>query len=216
MLGLSRNSTGRTCSRGVRSIGSAAPWRLSSFVLIGLIVLLATSCKTAKTLTATEQHAAVSSDSSANLRQTEAASSRHEESLLMWTQPVKADTAQLEIPLQDVASLPPGASYHAKSGRANVRAYLKPQAEGGTGQMPTLIVEASCDSLQQLCLWYHNQSDSLQRQLDYMEIEMEKADLKADITSLERPPNGINIDLVIIIACIMTGILVMYLIKKKT
>lgn len=134
----------------------------------------------------------------------------------MWTQPVKADTAQLEIPLRDVASLPAGASFQAKSGRATVRAYLKPQADGGTEQMPTLIVEASCDSLQQLCLWYHERGDSLQRQLDYMESEMAKADLKADITALERPPNGINIDLVIIIACIMTGILVMYLIKKKT
>lgn len=134
----------------------------------------------------------------------------------MWTQPVKADTAQLEIPLGDVASLPAGASYQAKSGRANVRAYLKPQAEGGTEQTPTLIVEASCDSLQQLCLWYHERGDSLQRQLDYMESEMAKAELKADITALERPPNGWSMDLVIIIACIGAGILVMYLIKKKT
>lgn len=132
----------------------------------------------------------------------------------MWTQPVRADTARLEIPLRDVASLPPGASYQAKHGRTNVRAYLKPQ-DGGNASSPILIIESSCDSLQQLCLWYQDRGDSLQRQLNYMESEMAKADSKADITALERPPNGINIDLAIIVSCIMAGILVMYLIKKK-
>lgn len=132
----------------------------------------------------------------------------------MWEQPVRSDTAQLEISLTDLASLPQGAGYQAKHGRANVRAYLKPQG-GGNASNPTLIIESSCDSLERLCLWYQDRGDSLQRQLDYMEKVMARDELKADITALERSSKGINMDLVIAMICAGVGILIMCLIKKK-
>ena len=51
----------------------------------------------------------------------------------------------LKIPTTDLYALPPDASFHGKKGQANVD--VKTQGD-------TLIVYASCDSLQRIVEWY--------------------------------------------------------------
>ena len=72
--------------------------------------------------------------------------------------------------MNNLLSLPQGASYNGKHGRANVKAYVQPN-DGG--EMPTIIVEASCDSLQQLCLRYESERDSLRNQVSLLSRQME-------------------------------------------
>lgn len=51
----------------------------------------------------------------------------------------------LKIPVPDLLALPPGASYHGKSGQSQVDV----KASGDT-----LVVTSTCDSLQRMVLWY--------------------------------------------------------------
>lgn len=52
------------------------------------------------------------------------------------------------IPMDNLRSLPPGAGYHARNGRANVDV----RARGDT-----IVVHATCDSLQRLCEYYEHE-----------------------------------------------------------
>ena len=56
----------------------------------------------------------------------------------------------MEIPAARLAELPPGASFHKRSGRASVDVSRKGD---------TLRVYASCDSLQALCDYYEQRSE---------------------------------------------------------
>lgn len=60
--------------------------------------------------------------------------------------------------------LPKGAVYERKSGRANVKAWL--EADDDCDKPPNVVIEASCDSLAQVCYYYERRCDSLQRQCD--------------------------------------------------
>ena len=57
---------------------------------------------------------------------------------------VEADTATLRVGLDSVLLWPSGAVYHAQSGRAQVRV----STETGVGGVKTLVVTATCDSLE--------------------------------------------------------------------
>ena len=132
--------------------------------------------------------------------------------MVMWTQPVASDTVRLSIPMNNLLSLPQGASYNGKHGRANVKAYVQPN-DGG--EMPTIIVEASCDSLQQLCLRYESERDSLRNRVSLLSRQMEMSYSNNARTEQKKPPNGVCLDLFFIIAGIMTCLFLMYLIRKK-
>ena len=124
----------------------------------------------------------------------------------MWTQPIASDTVRLSIPMNNLLSLPQGASYNGKHGRANVK-------DGD--KMPTIIVEASCDSLQQLCLRYESERDSLRNQVSLLSRQMEMSYSNNARTEQKKPPNSVCLDLFFIIAGIMTCLFLMDLIRKK-
>ena len=120
----------------------------------------------------------------------------------MWTQPVKADTAQLRIPLDNLYSLPEGASYTGKQGRANVRVTLSGVA---AGERPTLLIESSCDSLQGRCYWYSEQNDSLREQVSLMQQAMRQSQLdSSNEAKCKQPPNAASS---ILIWIVMGGVL---------
>ena len=111
---------------------------------------------------------------------------------VLWTQPIASDTVRLSIPTNNLLSLPQGASYNSKHGRANVKAYVMPN-DGG--EMPTIIIEASCDSLQQLCLRYESERDSLRSQVDLLSKQMETSYRNNARTEQKKPPDGVCVDL---------------------
>lgn len=79
--------------------------------------------------------------------------------MLLWTEPVKADTALMEIALDSTLwRLPEGVSWTAASGRAKVRASVKRSLDGG---VPTLLIESACDSLERLCALYEAENERL-------------------------------------------------------
>ena len=58
---------------------------------------------------------------------------------------------RLEIPTDSLLKLPEGSSFHAKSGQARL--------DIGKGKEPgTIVVYASCDSLQRQCEYYEKSS----------------------------------------------------------
>lgn len=65
----------------------------------------------------------------------------------------------LTLKTDSLLDLPAGASYHAKSGRANL--------DVGKGTEPgTIVVYASCDSLQRLVEYYERQAGEYKAALD--------------------------------------------------
>ena len=73
--------------------------------------------------------------------------------------PVPPDTVRMEIPASRLDELPPGASFHGRSGRASVDVSRR----GGN-----LVVTASCDSLQALCHYYERTSAAWQERYEEM------------------------------------------------
>ena len=76
------------------------------------------------------------------------------------TLPLPPDTVRMEIPAARLADLPPGASFHKRSGRASA---------GVSRKGDTLLVYASCDSLQALCHYYERTSASWRQRYGEME-----------------------------------------------
>ena len=88
--------------------------------------------------------------------------------------PVPASEVSLTLNTDSLLDLPAGASYHARSGRANV--------DVSKGKEPgTIVVYASCDSLQRLVCYYERLAGeykaSLERQSE--EVKEEKNDKMA-------------------------------------
>lgn len=146
----------------MRSIGSVVPSRLYNFVLIALLALSVASCRTVRTVQQKTQTVEQRRDSSASRSLLEAINQT--EARVMWTQPVRSDTARLTLPADLLMKLPKGAVYERKSGRANVKAWL--EADDDCDKPPNVVIEASCDSLAQVCYYYERRCDSLQRQCD--------------------------------------------------
>lgn len=86
------------------------------------------------------------------------------------TRGVSPDTARLTLPLDTslLWQLPQQAAYTASSGRAHLSARM---AQGKDGQPPALVIEANCDSLQQLCLLYEQEN----RQVNALNRQMQNA-----------------------------------------
>ena len=153
-----------------RSTALHAPFKLFSVALIAAIALLVTSCRSVKVAT----HQTSQSQSTLRLDTT---THREQQTLKLWTQPIRADTTRLELRLDStLLALPEGASFTAESGRAHLKASLKRNAEG---QPTSIIIEGGCDSLQQLCMYYQAEAERLSTSNAQLQTSVET--LSADL-----------------------------------
>lgn len=182
----------RTTRHASPSIGSAVQSRLSSFVLIAILALSAVSCRSTKTMTA-QAEAKVEKDSAENKQTT---------TKIIWTEKVPQDQVHLIIPLDSIGRLPSGASFNKKEGRANVKASL-----GKQGDKDVIIIDASCDSLQMLCLYYEEQNKKLTKQNTELSniIKTEK----------EQRSNPVKVAIISFIAGLISGRFITIKTRKK-
>lgn len=120
----------------------------------------------------------------------------------MWTEKVPQDQVHLIIPLDSMGCLPSGASFGNKQGRANVKASL-----GKQDDKDVIIIDASCDSLQMLCLYYEEQNTKLAKQ---------NAEL-SNATRTEKEPrsNAVKVAIFSFIAGLMSGTVITLKTRKK-
>lgn len=104
----------------------------------------------------------------------------------------------LKIPVPELLSLPPGASYHGKSGQAGVDV----KTEGDT-----LLVTSTCDSLQRLVLWYEEELTRI-RSRTQENVEIARTEIK-------RRFNPVKIALIAFIAGMASGIVLTIVIKRR-
>lgn len=114
-------------------------------------------------------------------------------------EPVPQEEVRLTLPTDSVAALPDGAEFRAKSGRASVS--VSKGKEAGT-----IVVHASCDSLQRLVETYERKANAYKRQLDEQKQEAKEA---------EKPPNRWWKELAALIACLLAGIVITYKINRR-
>lgn len=115
-----------------------------------------------------------------------------------WTEPVPQEEVKLEIPLSELAKLPTQAEFRAKNGRASATVHH---------QGDTLVVYATCDSLQRQCEYYERQMSSYNKALEQQKNEAR--------TEKERSSNPWKMLLIAFIAGLATGIVIMLLKKQK-
>lgn len=72
-----------------------------------------------------------------------------------------------------------------------MKAYVEEAQKGEGARSPTIIVEATCDSLEQLYIEQTIRADSLQRQADYMSQQLQEAYVNSVKTPAEQRSNGI-------------------------
>lgn len=101
--------------------------------------------------------------------------------------------------VDSLLDLPVGASYHAKSGQANLD--VKKVSEPGT-----IVVYASCDSLQQLVYYYERLAGRYKESLDRQAEEVKEA---------KTPPNVWRKILTALTAGLLAGIVITLIIKKR-
>ena len=175
-----------------RSIGSVVQSRLSSYVLIGTVALSAASCRSTKTMTA-QAEAKVEKDS---------AESKQTTTRIMWTEKVAQERVHLTIPLDSIGSMPSGASFVKKQGRANVKASV-----GKREGKDVIYIDATCDSLQVMCLYYEEQNKKLARQ---------NAELSNSIkTEKEQCSTPVKAAISSFIAGLVSGIIITIKTRKK-
>lgn len=143
---------------------------------------------------ATSRKASVATEES--VRQVSADSLRSEVRQT-WTETVPQEEAKLEIPLAELADLPEKAEYRAKNGRASATV----QNKGGT-----IVVYATCDSLQRRCEYYERQMASYKNAL-----EQQKNETK---TEKERSSNPWKTFLIAFIVGVATGIVLTITTKR--
>lgn len=182
----------KTTGHVFRSIGSVVQSRLSNFVLIVTVALSAASCRSTKTMT-TQAEAKVAKDS---------AESKQTTTRIMWTEKVAQERVHLTIPLDSIGSMPSGASFVKKQGRANVKASV-----GKENGKDVIYIDATCDSLQVLCLYYEEQNKKLARQ---------NAELSNTIkTEKEQCSTPVKVAIFSFIAGLVSGIIITIKTRKK-
>ncbi|WOZ84066.1 hypothetical protein KUA49_013030 [Segatella copri] len=108
----------------------------------------------------------------------------------------------LIIPLDSIGRLPSGASFNKKEGRANVKASL-----GKQDGKDVIYIDASCDSLQVLCLYYEEQNKKLTKQ---------NAELSNTIrTEKEQCSNPVKVAIFSFIVGLVSGIIITIKTRKK-
>lgn len=125
-------------------------------------------------------------------------SERTEETRIITVEHVPSDSVSLLLDTGSLLELPDGASYHARSGRANL--------DVKRGKTPgTIVVHASCDSLQRLVEYYERQAAGYKAALDE----------RATRTEVERkPPCGWRAFILTLIAGLFSGIVITTRTKK--
>ena len=108
---------------------------------------------------------------------------------------VAQEEAQLEIPLAELSNLPEKAAFRAKHGRAS--ATVEKRGD-------TIVVYATCDSLQRQCEYYERQMASYKKALAQQKNEAR--------TEKERSSNPWKMLLIAFIAGVATGIVLTRLI----
>ncbi len=122
----------------------------------------------------------------------------------MWTESVAADTALLLIPLDSaLLSLPQGAAYTARSGRASVKASVR---QGKDGTPPTLIIESGCDSLARLCAYYEAENERLSVANSHLSSAVQ--------TASKRQTNGVWTIILTAIAGIAAGTVITLITRR--
>lgn len=104
--------------------GLTAQWRKLLLAVIGMIALSVMSCRSPGRMTASSRL----SDSLQSVRQS-----------VLTLLPVPASVAQTKLSMSQLAALPEGAGYSARSGQATATVLR--------GQGDTLIITSTCDSL---------------------------------------------------------------------
>ncbi|MFK2219627.1 hypothetical protein ACIXKT_12160 [Bacteroides fragilis] len=106
----------------------------------------------------------------------------------------------LTIPADSIRKLPDGAVYRGKSGQANLTV--------GTDGKGNLVAEASCDSLQQLVLWYEEELTRIRSET--------KSEISNDVQTVEkRPPNRMRTFMTGVLAGILAGVLLTMKLKRR-
>mgnify|MGYP007100860442 CR=1 FL=1 len=106
----------------------------------------------------------------------------------------------LSIPADSLLKLPQGASYNAKSGRANVRV-----SKGS--EQDIIYVYASCDSLQRLVEYYEAVDRHNQGRIDELQNKLTQTESK-------RSSNHLRTVLYAFIAGLALGLILKMIIKK--
>lgn len=117
----------------------------------------------------------------------------------MTAEPIAMSEVSLTLNKDNLLELPPGASYHAKNGRANL------DVSKGT-EPGTIVVYASCDSLQRLVDYYERLSAGYKETIDRQREEVKEE---------KKPPNVFWKLLEAFIAGCASGTVITLVIKKK-
>lgn len=115
-----------------------------------------------------------------------------------WTEAVPQEEAKLEIPLSELTNLPEKAEYRTKHGRASASV----QNKGGT-----IVVYATCDSLQRQCEYYE-----LQMAIYKEALEQQKNEAR---TEKERCSNPWKMLLIAFVVGVATGTVLTIIVKLK-
>ncbi len=106
--------------------------------------------------------------------------------------------ATLEIPVDSLRKLPSNAEYRAKSGQAS--AVVKSQGD-------TIIVYATCDSLQRRCEYYERESAIYKEAYEEMQSLFEE--------EREKRSNPVKTALISFLAGVVIGVLITIIVKLK-
>ena len=113
---------------------------------------------------------------------------------------IPASSVKLTIPADSLRKLPEGAVYRGKSGQANLTV--------GSDGKGNLVAEASCDSLQQLVLWYEE---------ELTRIRSETRNETSNDVQIEekRPPNRMRTFMKGVLAGLLAGVLLTIKLYKR-
>lgn len=113
---------------------------------------------------------------------------------------IPASAVKLTIATDSLRKLPEGAVYGGKSGQANLTV-----RNDGSGN---IVAEASCDSLQQLVLWYEEELTRIRSETN--------SETRNDVQMEEkRPPNRMGTFITGVLAGLMTGVLLTIKVKRQ-
>ena len=113
---------------------------------------------------------------------------------------IPKSAVSLTIPPDSLRKLPDGAVYRGKSGQANLTV--------GTDGKGNLVAEASCDSLQQLVLWYEEELTRIRSETQSEtsnDVQMEE----------KRPPNRMRTFMTGVLAGLLAGVLLTLKVKRQ-
>ena len=113
-------------------------------------------------------------------------------------EPIPKSEVFLKIPVDSLRKLPESASFHAKSGRANVDV----KTDGRQ-----IIVHASCDSLQRMCEYYESMAGIYKRGYEELQASIQ--------TEKERRSNPVRMAVTAFIAGLAAGIVIIFLKQKR-